>query len=133
MPRDYNDYTMQTMHLENGKWRAHSTLWEEDICMYAVLTNFNCNWWNGGNSGEVPLEIITTKNTREEWMPYHQDRFVEHMLGRAKRHCLHIINFDPAENEKPSWDNNVEEYYRYLCEITVNVTWLEESLNKDYF
>jgi len=101
--------------------------------MYVVLTNFNHNWWNVGNSGEVPLEIITKKNTREEWMPYRQDRFVEHMLGHAKRHCLRFINFDPAKNEKPSWDDSVEEYYRYLCEITVNVTWFEESLSKDYF
>jgi len=99
MPRDYDDYTMQTMLLENGKWRAHATLWEEDICMYVVLTNYNRHWWNGGNREEVPMEIITTINTREKWMPYHQDRFVEHMLGCAKGHCLRVIKFDRAENK----------------------------------
>jgi len=123
MPRDYDDYTMQTVQLENGKWRAHATLWEEDICMYAVLKNFNHKWWNGGNSGEVPLEIITMKDAREEWMPYHQDRFVEHMLEHAKIHCLSVDSFDPTEGgRKPLWDNSVEEYYKYLCGITANVT-----------
>ena len=96
-------------------------MWEEDICMYAVLKNFNHKWWNGGNSGD-PLEIITMKDAREEWMPYRQDRFVEHMLECAKRHCLSIVSFDPTEGEKPLCDNSVEEYYKYLCGITANVT-----------
>ena len=132
MPRESDDYSMPTMTFEDGKWRAHATLWEEDICMYVVLTNYNRKWWNSGNRGEVPMEIITEQETREVWMPYRQDRFVEHLLGRAEGHGLRIINFDRADNKKPTWDDDIEQYYKYLCEITANVTWLEESLRKDY-
>ena len=61
LPQNFNEHKLEgdQIQYENGLWMAHATSWEEDICMYIVLTNLNREWWNNGNNGEVPLEILS--------------------------------------------------------------------------
>mmetsp|Transcript_16893 Transcript_16893/g.25360 ORF Transcript_16893/g.25360 Transcript_16893/m.25360 type:complete len:225 (+) Transcript_16893:2-676(+) len=127
LPRDFDDYELEHIKYENV-WMAHSTRWEEDVCMYIVLTNFNREWWNCGNNGEVPLEILTQEKTRSRWMPYRSDAFVENLLRCARNHALNLISFDDNDENKPLWDDEMEKYYQYVKQLITAVTWMEESL-----
>jgi len=92
LPRDFDDYELEQIKYENGLWMAHATRWEEDLCMCIVLTNFNREWWNCGNNGEIPFEILTQEKTRSWWMPYHSDAFVENLLRCARNHALNLVS-----------------------------------------
>ena len=128
LPRDFDDYQLEHIKYENGFWMAHATRWEEDIGMYIVLTNFNREWWNCGNNGEVPFEILTQEKTRSRWMPYRAVSFVERLLRCARNHALSLVTFDANNENKPVWDDEMEEYYQYVKQLITAVTWMEESL-----
>jgi len=128
LPRDFDDYELERIQYENELWMAHATRWEEDVCMYIVLTNFNREWWNCGNNGEVPLEILTLGIARRRWMPYRTFMFVERLLENARDHALSLVTFDSNNENKPVWDDDMEEYYEYVKKLITTVTWLEEAL-----
>ena len=53
--------------------------------------------------------------------------FVERMLENARDHALSLVTFDANNENKPVWDDDMEEYYEYVKRLIATVTWLEEA------